>query len=56
MAKFTQEQIEQATAEFLVGENAEWSTVKIPGAGNNGSILIYQKVEKDNGTNQGPSD
>lgn len=54
MAKFTQAQIDQATAEFLVGENSEWTNVTLPGAGNNGSIKIYTK-EIQNGNDQAES-
>ena len=56
MPKFTQEQINQATAEFF-GEQGdaylEWSL--IPGAGNNGPIISYKK-EDQNGNDEAPSE
>jgi hypothetical protein len=52
-AKFTQAQIDQATAEFF-GENSEWTNVILPGAGNNGTIKIYTK-EIQNGNDQAQS-
>ena len=48
MPKFTQEQLDQATAEFF-SENVP--PVLVPGAGNNGQIVIYKKEE--NGQDEG---
>lgn len=42
MARFTQEQLDQATAEFF-SENVPPSV--LPGAGSNGQIIIYKKEE-----------
>lgn len=56
MPKFTQEQIDQATAEFF-GEQGdaylEWSL--IPGAGENGPITVY-KLGEANGNDEAPSE
>lgn len=53
-AKFTQEQVLEAMAEFLVGEDASWSCTTLPAAGYNGQITIYKK-EEQNGTDERPS-
>ena len=45
-AKFTQEQLDEAVAEFFC-ENIP--PVLVPGAGNNGSIIVYKKEEIDQG-------
>lgn len=55
MPRFTQEQVNEAMAEFLVGDNAEWSTRELPAAGYNGPIKIYTK-EVQNGSNEKPSE
>lgn len=43
-AKFTQDQLDEAVAEFF-SENVPPSV--LPGAGNNGQIIIYRKGESD---------
>ena len=55
MARFTQDQVNEAMAEFLVGEDAEWVVREIPAAGYNGPIKIYTK-EVQNGSNEKPSE
>lgn len=54
-AKFTQEQVYEAVAEFLVGEESNWSATTLPSAGFNGPITVYKK-EEQNGTNERASD
>ena len=57
MAKFTQEQIEQAKAEFFQERGDEYLEFSvIPAAGNNGPITVYNKVEEDNGNGKAASD
>jgi hypothetical protein len=53
MARFTQEQIEQAKAWFF--ENNTVVPVLVPGAGNNGPIIAYKK-EDQNGNDEAPSE
>ena len=55
MARFTQDQVNEAMAEFLVGEDAKWVVREIPAAGYNGPIKIYTK-EVQNGSNEKPSE
>ena len=55
MARFTQDQVNEAMAEFLVDEDAEWVVREIPAAGYNGPIKIYTK-EVQNGSNEKPSE
>ena len=50
-AKFTQDQLDEAVAEFFC-ENIP--PVLVPGAGNNGSIIVYKKDE--NGPSQAASE
>lgn len=54
MAKFTPEQVEQAKAWFF--ENNTVVPTYVPGAGNNGSIIVYKKAEADNGSNETASE
>lgn len=56
MARFTQDQVNEAMAEFLVGEDAEWVVREIPAAGYNGPIKVYQKVEIPNGSSEAASE
>ena len=45
MAKFTKEQIEQAKAEFFSDADLSIEWGMRPGAGNNGPITVYNKVQ-----------
>ena len=55
MAKFTQEQIEQAKAEFFQEKGDEYLEFSvIPAAGNNGPITVYKGA--NNGSNEKPSE
>lgn len=45
-AKFTQDQLDEAVAEFFC-ENIP--PVLVPGAGQNGSIIVYKKEEVERG-------
>ena len=45
MARFTQEQIDQATAEFFSDENMSIEWGMRPASGLNGPITVYNKVE-----------
>jgi hypothetical protein len=45
-ARFTQDQLDQAKAWFF--ENNTVVPVHVPGAGNNGSIIVYKKEENGN--------
>ncbi len=48
MPKFTQEQIDQAKAEFFGENGSEYVECSyIPGAGNNGGITVYKLGEND---------
>jgi hypothetical protein len=47
MAKFTQEQIEQAKAEFFQDENMSIEWGMRPASGLNGPITVYTKVESN---------
>ena len=55
MARFTQEQIEQAKAEFFADPDASIEWGLLPGAGNNGPITVY-KLEKSDGQNETASE
>ena len=55
MARFTQEQIEQAKAEFFADPDASIEWGLLPGAGNNGPITVY-KLERSDGSNENPSE
>jgi hypothetical protein len=55
MPKFTQEQIEQAKAEFFADPDASIEWGLLPAAGNNGPITVY-KLEKSDGTSQAASE
>jgi hypothetical protein len=52
MPKFTQEQIEQAKAEFFADPDASIEWGLLPGAGNNGPITVY-KLERSDGQDEG---
>ena len=55
-ARFTQEQIDQATAEFF-GDYV--APVHVPGAGNNGSIIVYKNAsqqKEENGNDETASE
>ena len=52
MPKFTQEQIDQAKAEFFEDPDASIEWGLLPAAGNNGPITVY-KLEKSNGQDEG---
>jgi hypothetical protein len=52
MARFTQEQIDQATAEFFADPDASIEWGLLPGAGNNGPITVY-KLERSDGQDEG---
>jgi len=54
-ARFTNEQIEQAKAWFFEDENLSIEWGLRPGAGLNGPITVYNKVEP-NGQNEKPSE
>jgi hypothetical protein len=51
-AKFTQDQVQEAMAEFF-SETVDHQV--LAGAGNNGPIVIYKLNEVQNGTNERPS-
>lgn len=56
MARFTQEQIEQAKAEFFQEKGDEYLEFSvIPAAGNNGPITVY-KLGANDGSNEKPSE
>jgi hypothetical protein len=55
MARFTQEQIEQAKAEFFADPDASIEWGLLPATGNNGPITVY-KLERTNGSNEIPSE
>jgi hypothetical protein len=55
MAKFTNEQIEQAKAWFFEDENLSIEWGLRPGVGQNGPITVYLK-EVPNGSNEKPSE
>ena len=55
MARFTQEQLEQAKAEFYADPDASIERGTLPGAGNNGPITLY-KLEKSNGNGETASE
>jgi hypothetical protein len=54
-ARFTNEQIEQAKAWFFEDENLSIEWGLRPGAGLNGPITVYNKVEP-NGNDEAPSE
>jgi hypothetical protein len=54
-ARFTNEQIEQAMAWFFEDENLSIEWGLRPGAGLNGPITVYNKVEP-NGNDEAPSE
>ena len=53
-AKFTQEQLNAAVAEFFADENLSIEWGLRPAVGLNGPITVYNKVEP-NGTDERPS-
>jgi len=53
-AKFTQEQLNAAMAEFFADENLSIEWGLRPAVGLNGPITVYNKVEQ-NGTDERPS-
>ena len=53
-AKFTQEQLNAAMAEFFADENLSIEWGLRPAVGFNGPITVYNKVEQ-NGTDERPS-
>ena len=53
-AKFTQEQLNEAVAEFFADENLSIEWGLRPAVGLNGPITVYNKVEQ-NGTDERPS-
>ena len=55
MARFTNEQIEQAKAWFFEDENLSIEWGLRPGVGQNGPITVYVK-EVPNGSNEKPSE
>jgi hypothetical protein len=55
MAKFTNEQIEQAKAEFFQDENMSIEWGMRPAVGPNGPITVYNKVQP-NGSNETASE
>ncbi len=54
-AKFTQDQIEQAKAEFFENENLSIEWDLRPGVGYNGPITVYVK-ESSNGSSEATSE
>jgi len=54
MPKFTQDQLDEAVAEFFADPDASIERGTLPGAGNNGPITMYRKDE--NGTSQAASE
>jgi hypothetical protein len=57
MARFTQEQIDQATAEFFGESGSDYLECSfIPGAGNNGPITTYKLPEVPNGAIEAASE
>ncbi len=54
-AKFTQDQLNEAVAEFFADPDASIEWGLLPGAGNNGPITVY-KLEKSDGTSQAASE
>lgn len=55
MARFTQEQIDQAKAEFFADPDASIERGTLPGAGHNGPITLY-KLEKSDGAIEAASE
>ena len=55
-AKFTQEQIEQAKAEFFGDENMSIEWGLRPAVGLNGPITVYNKVEVQSGNDETASE
>jgi len=53
-AKFTQDQVHEAMAEFFADENMSIEWGLRPAVGLNGPITVYKK-EEQNGTNERPS-
>ena len=56
MARFTQEQIEQAKAEFFGDENMSIEWGLRPASGLNGPITVYNKVEVQSGNDETASE
>jgi hypothetical protein len=54
-AKFTQDQLNEAVAEFFADPDASIEWGLLPAAGNNGPITVY-KLEKSDGTSQAASE
>ena len=55
MARFTQEQLNEAMAEFFADPDASIEWGLLPAVGMNGPITVY-KLERDNGSNEIPSE
>jgi hypothetical protein len=54
-AKFTQDQLNEAVAEFFADPDASIEWGLLPATGNNGPITVY-KLERTNGSNEIPSE
>ena len=54
-AKFTQDQVHEAMAEFFADENMSIEWGLRPAVGLNGPITVYKKEEPNNGTDERPS-
>lgn len=55
MARFTQEQVNEAMAEFFADPDASIEWGLLPAAGNNGPITVY-KLGEANGNDEAPSE
>ena len=55
-AKFTQDQLDQATAEFFGDENLSIEWGLRPASGLNGPITVYNKVEVQSGNDETASE
>ena len=55
MARFTQEQVNEAMAEFFADPDASIEWGLLPAAGHNGPITVY-KLERTNGSNEAASE
>lgn len=56
MARFTQEQVNEAMAEFFGDENMSIEWGLRPAVGLNGPITVYNKVEVQYGSNEAASE
>ena len=57
MARFTQEQVNEAMAEFFAENGSDYlECTFIPGAGNNGPITTYKIPEVQYGSNEAASE